>query len=128
MSSSSDVLETKTESPEQHTREDNEYARLVIPSNTRAVDVNDVHPIQKSKYKFFVWLMKVLVGSLLLIILSLIFLRWGVPFAFEKVWGWFSLLDKFLSFVNLDCCTYKQVSSLIVGLDLDFLLDTYLLI
>lgn len=85
MSSSLETLATKNESSEHQAREDNEYALLVMPSNTSTVDVHAQQPLQRSKYKSFAWWVKVLVGSLLLIVLSLIFLKWAVPFAFEKV-------------------------------------------
>ena len=57
-----------------------------MPNDTRTVDVNVLQPLQKSKYKSLTWWMKVFFGSLIGILLSLIFLKWGVPFAFEKVW------------------------------------------
>ncbi|ONK62996.1 uncharacterized protein A4U43_C07F10310 [Asparagus officinalis] len=85
MSSSSEMLEMKIENSERHTREDNEYARLVMPTDTRTIDTHAHEPLQEAKYKSFSWWMKVLVGSLLLIVLTLILLKWGVPFTFEKV-------------------------------------------
>ena len=86
MSSSSEVLEMKNENSDQHTREDSEYERLVMSNDRRTVDVNVLQPPQKSKYKSLTWWMKVFFGGLIGILLSLIFLKWGVPFAFEKVW------------------------------------------
>jgi len=86
MSNSSEVLEVKNENSDRHTRQYSEYARLVMPNDTRTVDVNVLRPLQKSKYKSLTWWMKVFFGSLIGMLLSLIFLKWGVPFAFEKVW------------------------------------------
>lgn len=88
MSSSSVVLEVKDEGLGSHTREDNEHARLVAPNDTRTDNVNSLEPLSlhRTNRSFSKW-MKILVGCLLGILLTLIFIKWGVPFAFEKVWS-----------------------------------------
>ncbi|XP_008800284.1 transmembrane protein 64 [Phoenix dactylifera] len=85
MSSSSEMSEKNSENFEQHTREDSEYARLVVPNEARTVDVNSQQSLEKSKSKSFFWWIKLLFCCLLLIPLTYAFVKWGVPFAFEKV-------------------------------------------
>ncbi|CAM0873390.1 unnamed protein product [Alopecurus aequalis] len=63
---------------------DDEYARLVTPARNATADINtEVLPEPKSRQ--FIWWMKVLLGCFLLIVVSYIFVKFGVPFAFEKV-------------------------------------------
>lgn len=85
MSSSSEMLEKNSENSEQHAREDGEYARLVLPHERRTSDVNSQPSLEKSKSQSFNWWIKIFSWCLLLILLSYIFVKWGVPFAFEKV-------------------------------------------
>jgi len=89
----------KNENPDQHTRDDSEYARLVMPNDTRTVDVHVLQPLQKSKYKSLTWWMKVLFGGLIGILLTLIFVKWGVPFAFEKVWSLWMAIQYWTNFL-----------------------------
>lgn len=84
MSSSSDVLEVKIENSDPYTREDNEYARLVVPDDSSPVDEVALQPLHRAN-KYWNWWVKILFGSLLGILLGLIFLKWGVPFTFEKI-------------------------------------------
>lgn len=84
MSSSSDALEVKIENLDPHPREDEEYARLVPPNDSRTVDLISLQPLHKAT-KSFNWWMKVLFGSLFGILITLIFLKWGAPFVFEKI-------------------------------------------
>ncbi|KAG8063242.1 hypothetical protein GUJ93_ZPchr0003g18106 [Zizania palustris] len=84
MPSSSTVPSPKgIEQREQNTKDD-EYARLVTPAQNAMADVNTVvlpeRPTSRS-----IWSMKVLLGCLLVILVSYVFVKWGVPFAFEKV-------------------------------------------
>lgn len=71
------------EQPEQNTKDD-EYERLVRPAHSVIADDNTVvlpeEPTSRS-----IWWMKVLLGCFLLILVSYVFVKWGVPFAFEKV-------------------------------------------
>lgn len=85
MSSSSEMLEKNCENSELHTREDSEYARLVAPNELRTADINSQQALEKSNSKSFIWWMKLLSCCLLLMLLAFIFVKWGVPFAFEKV-------------------------------------------
>ncbi|KAG8097355.1 hypothetical protein GUJ93_ZPchr0013g33989 [Zizania palustris] len=84
MPSSSVVQSPKgIEQREQNTKDD-EYARLVTPSQNAIADINAVvlpePPTSRSN-----WWTKVLLGCFLLILVSYAFVKWGVPFAFEKV-------------------------------------------
>lgn len=85
MSSSSEGLEVRSENSDSSPKEDSEYARLVRPNDARTIDVNDdSEPLDRADTSFNWWL-KVLFGSLLGIFLTLIFVKWGVPFTFEKI-------------------------------------------
>ncbi|KAJ6847800.1 transmembrane protein 64 [Iris pallida] len=87
MSSSFGASGMKMENSEQqqHTREDSEYARLVMPNETRTADVNALQPLGRTQYRSFNWWMKIFIGGFLLILLTIAFVRWGVPFTFKKV-------------------------------------------
>ncbi|VAI25162.1 unnamed protein product [Triticum turgidum subsp. durum] len=63
---------------------DDEYARLVTPAQHATADNNTEIP-EQPKSRHFIWWMKVLLGCFLLILASYIFVKFGVPFAFQKV-------------------------------------------
>ena len=69
------------------TREDgSEYVRLVISTDQRVAEADTaVLPQSSEKLKSLVWWIKALTLCFLIIILSLLFFKWGVPFLFEKV-------------------------------------------
>lgn len=73
------------ESNGQQSREENEYARLVKPSETSADDPNAVSIPETTKRRSVMWWMKALFCSLLLIILCIALVKWSIPFVFEKV-------------------------------------------
>lgn len=68
-----------------HVREDSEYVRLVISNETRTTEADMSQPQAKARIKSFLWWVKALIFCILIIIFLLIFLKWGVPFLFEKV-------------------------------------------
>lgn len=73
---------TQSEEPTVHAasqaREDSEYVRLVISSEPRVVDGDSVTRSRR-------WWIKLMIWCVITVIASLIFLKWGVPFLFEKV-------------------------------------------
>ena len=69
----------------EHNIKDDEYARLVTPGQNATADINSEVLSEQPKSRHFIWWMKVLLGCFLLIIVSYIFVKFGVPFAFEKV-------------------------------------------
>ncbi|PKA54630.1 putative membrane protein [Apostasia shenzhenica] len=85
MASSTDDLEKTSDNCTQHAAED-EYERLVTPSQTSTPDMNAL-PFRESAEspRSAIWWMKALFCCLLLIMLSIAFVKWGIPFAFEKV-------------------------------------------
>ncbi|XP_062211388.1 uncharacterized protein LOC133912586 isoform X2 [Phragmites australis] len=83
-SSSAGVSCTGIEHSEQNTKDD-EYARLVTPAQHASSDVNAAILPEQPKSRSFIWWMKVLLGCFLLILVGYVFVKWGVPFAFEKV-------------------------------------------
>ncbi|KAJ6794166.1 transmembrane protein 64 [Iris pallida] len=86
MSSSSEASGMKMEGSEQQpTREDSEYARLVMPNEMRTANVIAPQPLESTQYRSFNWWVKVFFGGFLLLLLTIAFVRWGVPFTFKKV-------------------------------------------
>lgn len=79
--------------PGQHVSEESEYVRLVVTSDERqsASDRSYSRPGISSRY--YSWWLKVFLLCVLAVIVLLIFGKWGVPFAFEKVFlkSYFSL-------------------------------------
>jgi hypothetical protein len=69
----------------EHNIKDDEYTRLVPPAQHATADINAEVLPQQPKSRHFIWWMKVLLGCFLLMIVSYIFVKYGVPFAFEKV-------------------------------------------
>ncbi|XP_057503010.1 uncharacterized protein LOC130786681 [Actinidia eriantha] len=65
-----------------HVREDSEYVRLVISDEPSLSDA--VQP-QTETNKSFIWWIKAILWCFITILLLLIFMKWGVPFIFEKV-------------------------------------------
>ncbi|KAI3676111.1 hypothetical protein L1987_85710 [Smallanthus sonchifolius] len=67
-------------------REDGEHVRLVISSNERSVAEGDALQSQTERsYRPLKWWIKAVTLSVLAITVTIIFLKWGVPFIFEKV-------------------------------------------
>ncbi|CAL8998308.1 unnamed protein product [Prunus brigantina] len=66
-------------------REDSEYVRLVISNETRTAEADILQPQSETRFKSFLWWIRALAGCLVIIIFLLIFLKWGMPFLFEKV-------------------------------------------
>lgn len=83
MSSSEDS--EKNANSVHHVREDSEYVRLVISNETNTVEADVLQSQSEAGAKSFWWWIKALALCLVTIILLLIFLKWGVPFLFEKV-------------------------------------------
>jgi hypothetical protein len=93
-SSSAGVSCQGIENSEQNTKDD-EYERLVMPTQQAASDVNATTLPEQPRSRSFIWWMKVLLGCFLVILVGYVFVKWGIPFAFEKVNAathWFLLL------------------------------------
>lgn len=80
---------TESEEPTVHdvsqAREDSEYVRLVIPSEPRVVESDSLQPQPEQGTRSCRWWIKLLIWCVITVIASLIFIKWGVPFLFEKV-------------------------------------------
>ncbi|GLU06086.1 hypothetical protein SLE2022_231490 [Rubroshorea leprosula] len=71
-----------------HVGEDSERVRLVISSEPRAAELDDIlqpHPHQEATDTTIIWWIKAIFIFILILILFLIFLKWGMPFLFKKV-------------------------------------------
>ncbi|KAG0501668.1 hypothetical protein HPP92_001740 [Vanilla planifolia] len=76
----------KTESSAKPSKEGNEYSRLVKPiDKISAADINAVPASETTKHRGFIWCTKALSCSLLVIIISFFFLKWSIPYVFEKI-------------------------------------------
>lgn len=68
-----------------HVRGNTEYVRLAISDEPRAVETEMLQPQAESRIKSFRWWMKAFVWCVVIVVLALGLVKWGVPFAFEKV-------------------------------------------
>ncbi|KAK2978949.1 hypothetical protein RJ640_008730 [Escallonia rubra] len=64
-------------------REDSEYVRLVISNEPRILEADNLRP-QQRRNKSCIWWMKAIILCFATIIILLTFVKWGVPFVFEK--------------------------------------------
>ncbi|GKC58994.1 SNARE associated Golgi protein family protein [Tanacetum coccineum] len=62
---------------------DGEHVRLVISNERNAVEAEP--QIERSNYRSLKWWIKTVILSIVAIVVSAVFLKWGVPFMFEKV-------------------------------------------
>ncbi|KAE8731844.1 MLO4 protein [Hibiscus syriacus] len=69
----------------QHPREGSEYVRLVVSNEPTADGMNVLLPRSPTRSKTFSWWIKAFVCCIFIMILILVFFKWGVPFLFEKV-------------------------------------------
>ncbi|URD77678.1 SNARE associated Golgi protein, partial [Musa troglodytarum] len=84
MSNSSEMSGKNVETSELQTMED-EHARLVLPSESRIANFDSQQVVEKATSRTYIWWMKILFFCILLVVLSFVFVKWGIPFAFEKV-------------------------------------------
>ncbi|MBA0711092.1 hypothetical protein Golax_010321 [Gossypium laxum] len=68
-----------------HPREDSEYVRLVISNEPTAAGVDILQPQPPTRSETFSWWVKAFIFCIFAVILILVFLKWGVPFLFEKI-------------------------------------------
>ncbi|XWS20629.1 hypothetical protein CRYUN_Cryun31cG0119000 [Craigia yunnanensis] len=65
--------------------QDSEYVRLVTSNEPTAAGMDISQPQPATRSNTFIWWIKAFVFCSFTVILLLIFLKWGVPFLFEKV-------------------------------------------
>lgn len=72
-----------------HIKVDDEYSRLVIPGQHGPPDniSNTKVESQLTKSRFFTWWIKFIFACVFFIAPGYVFIKWGVPFLFEKVQG-----------------------------------------
>nr|KJB29872.1 hypothetical protein B456_005G121700 [Gossypium raimondii] len=68
-----------------HPSEDSEYDRLVISNEPTAAGVDILQPQPPTRSETFSWWIKAFIFCIFAVILILVFLKWGVPFLFEKI-------------------------------------------
>ncbi|KAK9286288.1 hypothetical protein L1049_014678 [Liquidambar formosana] len=85
MPNSSEELEKHDANSGHHVREDSEYVRLVISDEPRMAEGDILQTQAETRIKSFIWWIKALILCFVTIIFLLIFVKWGVPFLFEKV-------------------------------------------
>lgn len=76
-----------------HIKEDSEYVRLVVSSEAGPTSEPQLQTRTKS---FIIWWIKAFAFCVFLLLVSLVLLKWGLPFLFEKV----SLLLYFFIFIS----------------------------
>ncbi|KAJ4851069.1 hypothetical protein Tsubulata_009582 [Turnera subulata] len=86
MPETSEEPSEQTEIPRRLVREDSEYVRLVISDDPRVPEAVAVQPQSTARIKSLIWWIKALLWGVIITIFLLIFLKWGVPFLFEKQW------------------------------------------
>ncbi|CAL0334521.1 unnamed protein product [Lupinus luteus] len=82
--SSSDELERHANSGH-HVRGKGEYVRLVISDEPGAVENEMLQPQAESRHNSFRWWIKAFLWCFVTVAVTLLLLKWGVPFVFEKV-------------------------------------------
>ncbi|KAL7001580.1 hypothetical protein U1Q18_002733 [Sarracenia purpurea var. burkii] len=85
MPDSADKLEKERLTDTNEVRDDSEYVRLVISDEPRVAEADTLQPQAETNSKSFIWWIKATLWCLISIIILLIFMKWGVPFVFEKV-------------------------------------------
>ncbi|KAK8609721.1 hypothetical protein V6N13_093136 [Hibiscus sabdariffa] len=85
MPNSSKELDKRDADSGQHPRDDSEYVRLVVSNEPAADGMEVLQPQSAARSRTFSWWIKAFVCCIFAIILLLVFLKWGVPFLFEKV-------------------------------------------
>jgi hypothetical protein len=75
------------ENHERHLKVDDEYSRLVMPGQHGPLDNTSDTKFQPqlTKSRPFAWWIKFLFACMFSTILGYVFIKWGVPFLFEKV-------------------------------------------
>ncbi|XP_047329102.1 TVP38/TMEM64 family membrane protein YdjX-like isoform X4 [Impatiens glandulifera] len=66
-------------------KEGSEYIRLVIPNDPRLPQPDLLQQETETRNGKFIWWLKAFFWSVFIVIVLLAFVRWGVPFLFEKV-------------------------------------------
>ena len=84
-----------------HVREDSEYVRLVISDEPR---LSDTLQPQAETNKSFIWWIKAILWCFITILLLLIFMKWGVPFIFEKVFLYLAFFPFRVCVAVVSCC------------------------
>lgn len=84
MPDSTDKSEKPHENTIGHAREDSEYVRLVISDEPRTAEAHSLQSQVLSK-RSSIWWIKAIIWCFVAIVILLVFVKWGVPFTFEKV-------------------------------------------
>ena len=95
--------------PGHRARGNSEYVRLAISDEPRAAETEILHPQAESRTKAYWWWMKAFLWCFVIVVLSLVLVKWGVPFVFEKV------LPRTLHYTyssTSDCNCFLYVASL----------------
>lgn len=109
MQNSSEESGQHSENSVHHVKEDSEYVRLVISDEPRAAEADILQSQQDTRSKsFFRWI-KALALFILILAVILIFIKWGVPFLFEKVTSYAYVLLFLLLLLHLFSLKKKKL-------------------
>ena len=67
-------------------REDSEHVRLVVSNERGTAEADGFQPRTERSNKPLKWWIKTVTLSIIAIVVLIVFLKWGVPFIFEKVY------------------------------------------
>lgn len=70
-----------------------EYVRLVISDDPGVAETDTSQTQAETKYTSFIWWIKAILWCFITVLVLLIFVKWGVPFIFEKVFPYPELLS-----------------------------------
>ncbi|KAF8019144.1 hypothetical protein BT93_H3891 [Corymbia citriodora subsp. variegata] len=82
---SSQEVQKHNVNPAQLSREDSEYVRLVLSSESVTAEADNFRPQTDERFQNFLWWTKALSLFTIITIIVLAFLKWGVPFLLGKV-------------------------------------------
>ncbi|KAJ4957065.1 hypothetical protein NE237_013848 [Protea cynaroides] len=85
MPNSSEELRKHSANSRNHIRDDSEYIRLVISNEPRIAEVDVLQTQVGTRFKSLIRWMKAFLWCCILIVLLLVFFKWGVPFLLGKV-------------------------------------------
>lgn len=90
---SSEQLEKHSNSAHRvRVRGNTEYVRLFISDEPRATEPEMLQPQAETRNKSFMWWIKVFLWCIVIVILVFVSVKWGLPFVFEKVLHFHSII------------------------------------
>lgn len=96
MPDSAEDLERKHSNSGSQVKDDSEYVRLVVNDEPRITEPYILQSPVETRKRAIKWWSKALMWCFICIVALLIFIKWGVPFLFEKVCHFVNSFNSFL--------------------------------